>query len=304
MATKARAKRARAAKAPAWVPCTIRQLPPELQPVAAARAAEVNPQNKFSMEGLPADLVKILSPPARLAVLNDKYWSVEGVHLTVGFMEETSPALRAKILKYANRCGEGKPTPANIVFVESNTDPQVRISRAPGGYWSYLGTDILSIPKNQPTMNLGGWTLRTPDSECERVIPHEFLHTAGCPHEHTRPEIVTMLDAGKTIALFRQTQGWTEQEVRQQILNAMSRGSFKGTPEADPTSIMTYGFPGSITKSGKDIPGGAFINDSDYAFLASVYPPKGAPPKPGTSGWGYIAVFDSSDKLVFRWPSK
>jgi hypothetical protein len=304
MATKARAKRARAAKAPAWVPCTIRQLPPELQPVAAARAAEVNPQNKFSMEGLPADLVKILSPPARLAVLNDKYWGVDGVRLTVGFVENTSPALKAKILKYANRWGESKKHPANIVFVESNTDPQVRISRAPGGYWSYLGTDILSIPKNQPTMNLEGFVLSTSDSEFERVVCHEFGHTLGFPHEHTRPEIVGMLDDGKTIVLFRREQGWTEQEVRQQVLNAMSRGSFKGTPEADPTSIQCYGFPGSITKDGKPIPGGAFINDSDYAFAASIYPPKGAPPKPGTSGWGYIAVFDSKGVEVFRWPSK
>jgi len=42
---------------------------------------------------------------------------------------------------------------ANVQFVESATDPQVRINRAAGdGYWSYLGTNILSIPQGEPTM--------------------------------------------------------------------------------------------------------------------------------------------------------
>ncbi|MCC5662042.1 hypothetical protein LC608_35055 [Nostoc sp. XA010] len=44
---------------------------------------------------------------------------------------------------------------ANVPFVETNTDPQVRIARTQGKeYWSYLGTDILSISADQLTMNL------------------------------------------------------------------------------------------------------------------------------------------------------
>ena len=38
---------------------------------------------------------------------------------------------------------------------------KVRITRDLAGYWSYLGTDILLIPPDQPTMCLQGFTERT-----------------------------------------------------------------------------------------------------------------------------------------------
>ena len=54
------------------------------------------------------------------------------------------------------------------------------------GYWSYLGTDVLHIPVDQQTMNLQGFTERTPESEYRRVVRHETGHTMGFPHEHMR----------------------------------------------------------------------------------------------------------------------
>lgn len=295
------------AKAPKekWIGCTVKVLPDELAEAAAVNAARVNPQNQFSLEGLPSDVRALVAPIQRIAVLNTKYWGTGGVHLTVGFMESTSPELKQKIVKYLNRWNSNPKYPVNVKFVETDTDPQVRISRDKGGYWSYLGTDVLSIPKNQQTMNLEGFTLKTPESEWERVVPHEAGHTLGFPHEHTRPEIVAMLDPNKTIALFGRTQGWSEEDVRQQILNPIRAGSFKGTDQADPTSIMCYGFPASITKNGKPIPGGPGINDSDYAFAAGIYPLANVPQPPaGDKGGWYVALFDENDKMLFRWPNK
>ena len=45
-----------------------------------------------------------------------------------------------------------------------------------------------------------------------------------------------------------------------------------GTTSADPTSIMCYHIPGSITLNGRAITGGTDINENDFRFAASIYP--------------------------------
>jgi hypothetical protein len=170
---------------------------------------------------------------------------------------------------------------ANGTFVESKTDPKVRIARQggqQGGYWSYLGTDILSIDRNQPTMNLEAFTMNIRESEFHRVVRHETGHTMGFPHEHMRRELVNEIDPDKAIAYFGATQGWSPAEVRQQVLTPIEESSLRGTAHADPDSIMCYQIPGSITKSGKPIVGGLDIDRQDFAFAALIYP-KVAKPK-------------------------
>src|SRR4029077_20648754 len=76
----------------------------------------------------------------------------------------------------------------------------------------------------------------------------------------------------KAIRYFRQTQGWSEQMTRQQVLTPIEESSLLGTAHADPNSIMCYQIPGTITKSGQPIIGGVDIDPSDYAFMATIYP--------------------------------
>lgn len=257
--------------------CLIKQLPSGLLVEAADRAIKINPMNA------PVGNFQ----PEHLAVLTSKYWygGKKKVKLTVGFMENTTQALRSKILLYMNKWGQY----GDIDFVEAS-DPQVRISRGRGGYWSYLGTDIMSVPKNEPTMNLEGFVLSTPDSEYERVVCHEAGHTLGCPHEHMRDDIINLLDYNKTIAYFMQSQGWSRQEVINQVLTPLEERSLIGTPRADETSIMTYQLPGSITRSGKPILGGHTINATDQAFIAKVYPKTVVPVEPPVTSGSEIII--------------
>jgi len=207
----------------------------------------------------------------RIAVLTTKYWGVAGVRLTVGFLDTPPADLRKRILRHMNAWS----TTANVTFTESRVEPQVRIARAggrDGGYWSYLGTDILSIPDDEPTMNLESFTMNTPESEFVRVVRHEAGHTLGFPHEHMRRQLVNRIDRRKAIAYFRRTQGWTEEDVKQQVLTPLEERSLLGTTNADQTSIMCYQIPGAITKDGKPILGGKDIDATDAEFVATIYP--------------------------------
>ena len=258
--------------------CTPKRLPQDLLVPAAQTAVDINPLNHPPLHRLTRLMPDFKSTPLRIAVVTTKYWGIVGVRLTVGFMDNPPADLRKRILQHMNAWG----ATANAKFVETQTNPQVRIAReggANGGYWSYLGTDILHIPKNQQTMNLEAFSMQTPESEYHRVVRHETGHTLGFPHEHMRKLLVDKIDPAKAIAYYERTQGWSEEEVRQQVLTPIEESSLLGTTP-DPKSIMCYQIPGEITKDGKPIIGGKDIDASDAAFAGKIYPKKGTPVKP------------------------
>jgi hypothetical protein len=296
--------------------CLTRQLPEEMLLASATKAVEVNPANAPPVEQLQILLATALvevevMTPQRIAVLTGKYFGSGGVDLTVGFTEQINPDLRDRILSHLNCCSDG-PTPfANIRFRWTQSSPQVRITREGQGYWSYVGTDVLFIRPTEPTMCLQGFTMSTPESEYRRVVRHEMLHTAGCPHEHMRGQIISRLDVAKTIAWGRNSLGWNEAAVRSQILTPLSEASIRGTPQADDDSIMCYSFPASITKDGKKIVGGADLTPNDRDFLAGLYPltiappPPPPPPPPPGGGWAKLELLCDlvSKKAIIRVPS-
>ena len=259
--------------------CLPRMLPRHQWVSAARTASRINPVNHPPIEQM-VMVVKGFSPtPERIAVLTTKYWHTAGVRLTVGFLDNPPTDLRDRILLHMNAWNKT----ANAQFVESAADPQVRIARTEkDGFWSYLGTDILSISANGPTMNLESFTMNTPESEFHRVVRHETGHTMGFPHEHMRRELVDQIDVEKAIAFFGATYGWDSDMVRQQVLTPIEESSLLGTDHADPNSIMCYQIPGTITKSGEPIPGGLDIDDLDYEFAAKIYPE--LDPSSATSG--------------------
>lgn len=251
--------------------CTPKHLPKSLSITAAAKASEINPLNHPQVQHWAALSVHIEPTVAQIAVLTTKFWHTNGVRLTVSFLDNPPKDLRTRIIKHMNAWG----TRCNVKFTETKSGGQVRIAReVNSGYWSYLGTDILSIPADKATMNLESFTMQTPESEYHRVVRHETGHTLGCPHEHMRAELVKKIDPDKAIAFFGQTQGWTPDEVRQQVLTPIEASTMRGTAHADANSIMCYQIPGTITKDGKPIVGGLDIDAMDFKFMATIYPKK------------------------------
>jgi Astacin (Peptidase family M12A) len=253
--------------------CTPKRLPVDQLIAAAATAVKINPVNHPALNRLTRIMPDFQVTKERIAVVTTKYWGSKGVSLTVGFLDNPPAALKKRILLHMNAWNKT----GNVKFVETKKDPQVRIARAGGdngGYWSYLGTDILHIPKNEQTMNLEAFSMDTSEGEFHRVVRHETGHTLGFPHEHMRKQLVDKIDPAKAIEFFMRTQGWSEAEVRAQVLTPLEESSLMGTPDADPKSIMCYQIPGSLTKDGKPIVGGLDIDASDFTFAGQIYPKK------------------------------
>jgi len=257
--------------------CSPKSLPPAQLIAAADTAIKVNAHNHPNLERLASVMPGFRATPVRIAVMTKKYWGIGGVKLTVGFLDSPPADLRKRILSHMNAWAET----ANVKFTETKVDPQVRIARMggeKGGYWSYLGTDILHIPKNEPTMNLEAFGNDTPESEFHRVVRHETGHTLGCPHEHMRKALVDKIDRQKAIDYFMASQGWSKEEVIAQVLTPLEESALISTL-ADARSIMCYQIPGELTNDGKPIIGGTDIDKADAKFMGAIYPRKTTPLK-------------------------
>lgn len=271
--------------------CIPKSLPRRLVQRAARTAVQINPVNAPLLAQAASAGVPLPSHPAFISVLTSKYWGPQTRRLTVSFMDGGSAALRSRILSHMNAWSTG------ITFVETKQEGQVRIARAASGYWSYLGTDVLHIPRNRQTMNLQGFSMNTPESEYRRVVRHELGHTLGFPHEHMRQALVDRIDPEKAYEYFLRTQGWDRQMVDQQVLTSLDETSLMSTPP-DQTSIMCYQLPGEITKDGQPILGGLDINATDAAFAHRIYPRPGAPSRAMTLG-EYLPAAVADDE---EWP--
>ena len=260
------------------IACRSKPLTPSQAEEALRRAMLINPGNAASRRIVVRTPVGRRGGQRRLAVVTARKWPATGVRLTVQFLDNAPADLRKRILLHMNAWNKT----ANVQFVETRGTGQVRITRLDSpedmsGYWSYVGTEILGVKKNEPTLNLDSFTMRTSESEFRRVVRHEAGHTLGFDHEHMRGALVRKIDRAKALRYFDLTQGWTPEEIDQQVLTPLAEASIMGTRESDPTSIMCYQIPGAITKDGKPIVGGRDINPTDFAFAASIYPKRISP---------------------------
>jgi hypothetical protein len=134
--------------------CLLKSLPEAMLVAAAEHAVEVNPVNAPMLPQQMLASVHLPEAPQFLALLTTKYWGPRPRTLSVQFLDTPNATLRKKLLSYMNAWSKS----GCIKFAATTGRGDVRLTRDGSGYWSYMGTDILLVPRNQPTMCLQSFT--------------------------------------------------------------------------------------------------------------------------------------------------
>jgi serralysin len=208
---------------------------------------------------------QVTSQP-QIAFIRDKKWK-PGQTLRVRFLDG-DPNVQWKVQKLAHQWSEY----ANIKFAFGNyADAQIRISFTPGGSWSYIGTDALNLPQNQPTMNYGWLTPSSSDREFARVVLHEFGHALGCIHEHQHPEAGIPWNTAAVYSYYARTAGWSQQQTDVNIFTRYGKDITQYS-QYDITSIMHYPIDKALTQNGFEVGWNTQLSETDKQFAREAYP--------------------------------
>ncbi|MBL8892487.1 MAG: pre-peptidase C-terminal domain-containing protein [Planctomycetaceae bacterium] len=217
---------------------------------------------------LPSDLARpisgrmfaISSGPARAAFQIAKLWP-NGTTIHVRFLGGTSSQQR-QVKQFSIEWTEH----ANLRFEFSNSpSAQVRIAFEDDGAWSYVGTDSLGIPSNQPTMNFG-WV-------DQGVVLHEFGHMLGMIHEHQNPAS-NPIQWNKPVvnaALGGPPNNWDQATIDHNMYAKYDVSQLNGS-NFDRDSVMLYSFPANWTLNGFQSDPNETLSPVDKEFARRVYP--------------------------------
>lgn len=248
--------------------CIDRALPDELLLEGMHRSVTENPLNApvINRRTLPPGVMPDM-PRQYLAGITGKLWR-PGRTLRVRFLDG-DPQVQERIPPFAQVWSNF----ANLKFIfTTDEDAEIRISFQSQGSWSYIGTDALVIPKNQPTMNFGWLTRSTADDEFSRVVTHEFGHALSCIHEHQNPSTNIPWDKE---AVYDYYQGppnyWTRDQVD---INIFTRYAADITQfsDFDPRSIMLYPIPNQLTIGDYEIGWNKVLSETDKRYIGVLYP--------------------------------
>lgn len=246
--------------------CVDRHLPPELQVEASERAIEENPSNLPVFRISPAMGVAPPSP-LQLALVTGRKWQ-NGRTLHVRFLGGDN-RMQSKVEEFALQWCQH----ANIKLeFDGSANAEIRIAFERDGSWSYIGTDNLEIPKNEPTMNFGWFGSGTPDEEYQRTVVHEFGHALGCIHEHQHPTAGIPWDKE---AVYRYYQGPPNNWSRSQVdINLFQRYGASQTQFSafDRSSIMLYPVDNELTIGDFEIGWNTALSATDKEFIGVCYP--------------------------------
>ncbi|HXU44800.1 MAG TPA: M12 family metallopeptidase [Thermoanaerobaculia bacterium] len=209
-------------------------------------------------------LIQLAIGQTRAAFQIAKLWP-NGTTLKIRFLGGTA-AQQAIVKQFAPQWA----LVANLKLVFDNApDAQIRIAfNADDGAWSYIGTDALGIPRDQPTMNLG-W-------QDEGVVLHEFGHAIGMIHEHQNP-IANPIQWNKPVvnaALSGSPNFWDQATIQHNMYDKYELSQINGS-NFDQKSVMLYSFPASWTLTGFHSDPNEKLSDVDRAFAHGVYPGAG-----------------------------
>jgi Effector-associated domain 1 len=195
-------------------------------------------------------------------------WNL-GTTLHVRFLDGAS-SLHSRVESVAMQWTEY----ANIKF-EFDGDPNapIRISFALEGTWSFEARACLNAAANEPTMNFGWLNARSPTSEIERVVLHEFGHVLGLRHEHGNPASEIEWNRPKVYEMYTGPPNyWTREQVDETIFAIWPPHYYPVRKVFDSASIMIFPQPADHLLRGVPIGWNTQLSAVDKQFAAALYP--------------------------------
>jgi hypothetical protein len=109
------------------------------------------------------------------------------------------------------------------------------------------------------------------NAELRRVVMHEFGHVLGLLHEQSYPNAIKWKKTDSIYNYYRQTQGWTKQQVEFNVFDAGSQFYTNGT-RYDAKSIMHYAINSWETVNGYTVKNNFELSQGDKTLIAALYP--------------------------------
>jgi serralysin len=222
---------------------------------------------------MPAGDVMLMSR-SRAAVLRSAFWGVNRT-ISIAFLDGQE-ALQRKVAEAAKLwITDGGAKVTLNFWIGSGFDPknaEVRIAFVQDNRsWSHLGTECLSIHRDQPTMNYGWLNQNSDDETIRSVVLHEFGHALGLIHEHQNPNGAIVWNREQVLSDLRGPPNfWDDATIEFNMFRHYEKEEVYGT-QADPHSIMMYEIPANWTMNGFQAPKNTRLSANDKALIKAAY---------------------------------